>query len=182
MNMFEVNKIAGAVLGTVLMIMIINEIGNFLVHPTIPAKPSIVIEVEGGDDMATPAKSEEAAPEVNLAAALAAGDAAKGAKVSKKCAACHSFEKGGKNKIGPALYGILGQDKAAVAGFSYSPALTGLGGKWSYADLDAFLSDPKGYAKGTKMAFAGLKKAGARADLIAFLRDKHDAAPALPAQ
>ena len=180
MNAFEVNKLVGAVLGSVLLLLLINEVGNFLVHPTIPAKPSFVIETEGAEEKAAP-KAEAAKPESNLAAALAAGDAAKGAKAAKKCGACHSFKKGGKNKIGPTLYGILGHDKAAVAGFKYSPALKGLGGKWSYADIDAFLANPKAYVKGTKMVFAGVKKPGDRANLIAFMRGKHDSAPALPA-
>lgn len=181
MNMFEVNKIVGAVLGSILLLLLVNEIGNFLVHPAVPEKPSFIIETEAAEEQ--PAATAAAdKPEDDLAALLAAGDAGKGAKVAKKCGACHSFEKGGKNKIGPPLYGVLGKDKASAAGFNYSPALKALGGKWSYRDMDAFLASPKGYAKGTKMAFNGIKKATDRANLIAFLRGRHDSAPALPVQ
>ena len=182
MKMFEVNKIAGALLGSVLLLLMVNEIGNFVVNPVIPEKPSFVIETEEAEAKPAATVAAVAKPEDDLAALLAAGDAGKGAKVARKCVACHSFEKGGKNKIGPALYGVLGSAKASVAGFKFSPALTALGGNWSYRDMDAFLAKPRGFAKGTKMAFAGIKKAGDRANLIAFLRGKHDSAPALPAQ
>ncbi len=110
---------------------------------------------------------------------LASADAGAGAKVFKKCKACHTADKGGKNKVGPNLWDIVGKAKAA-AGFKFSGALKGLGGTWTYKDLDGFLADPKGFAKGTKMGFAGVKKPKARAHLIAYLRSLSDQPKPLP--
>ena len=101
--------------------------------------------------LSTPASAD-------LEAALANADPAKGARVLKKCAACHTVEQGGKSKVGPSLYGIVGGPVAAVEGFKYSKALIGYGGKWTVERLDAFLTKPKKEVKGTKMSFAGLKK------------------------
>jgi cytochrome c len=118
---------------------------------------------------ATPA--DEAAPEEQPEA---------GAKVSKKCAACHSFDKDGKNKVGPNLWDIVGKAIAGGEGYKYSGALAELGGEWTYDSLDAFLTKPKDFAAGTKMSFAGLKKAEDRANLIAFLRSRSDDPKPLP--
>lgn len=115
-----------------------------------------------------------------IAALLAAADAEAGAKLSKKCAACHSFDKGGKNKVGPNLWDIVGKAIAGGEGYKYSGALAGLGGDWSYDNLDAFLTKPKDFAAGTKMSFAGLKKAEDRANLIAFLRGRSNDPKPLP--
>ena len=94
----------------------------------------------------------------------------KGAKVFKKCAACHNKAKGAKHKIGPNLWAVVNAARAGQAGFSYSSALKGKTGTWSYEDLNAFLAKPKAFAPGTKMAFGGLKKASDRANLIKYLR------------
>ncbi len=115
-----------------------------------------------------------------IAALLAAADAEAGAKLSKKCAACHSFDKGGKKKVGPNLWDIVGKAIAGGEGYKYSGALSGLGGEWTYDNLDAFLTKPKDFAAGTKMSFAGLKKAEDRANLIAFLRGRSDDPKPLP--
>ena len=125
---------------------------------------------------ATVAAVSEAASDAGDAAAgglvalIADGDVAQGERVSKKCKACHVFEEGGKNKLGPALWGIVGRDIASHDGFNYSGALTELEGDWTYEALDQFLAAPKTYVPGTKMVYAGLKKEQDRADLIAYLR------------
>ena len=112
-----------------------------------------------------------------LIAMIADGDVAKGEKVSKKCKACHVFEEGGKNKLGPALWGIVGRDIASHEGFNYSGALSALDGDWTFDKLDQFLAAPKKYVPGSKMVFAGLKKEEDRANLLAYLRTL-DAEPA----
>ena len=184
MNMYELNKLLGAVLGAALLIMVVNEIGNFLVHPVMPAKAAIAIEGMEEEAKEEKAGSMEGAKEEamggGLAALLAAADVAKGAKAFKKCKACHSFEKGGKHKVGPVLYGVVGRGKGGGTNFKYSTAMTGMGGEWSYADLDAFLANPKGFMPGTKMAFKGISKEANRANLIAYMRQNHDSPPALP--
>ena len=178
MDGFEFNKYVGALLGSAVLLFVINLIGNFAVHPTLPAKTVIAIELPE-KEAAAPVAAAMAAT-LSLAELMAAADAAKGQKVAKKCAACHGFEKAGKHKIGPNLYGVLGRAKAAAAGYAYSAALKGLGGAWSFADLDAFLTKPKEFAKGTKMAFGGIKKPADRAALMAYMLQFHDSPPALP--
>ena len=99
-----------------------------------------------------------------------AGDEKKGAKVFKKCKACHTIKEGGKNKVGPNLYGIVGREAAQVKGYKYSKAMKASGVTWDEATLDKFLTKPKKMMKKTKMAFSGLKKEKQRADLIAYLK------------
>ena len=142
-----------------------------------PAEEAVAEEqpVEGVAESESPADESG-----GIAALLAAADMDAGAKVSKKCAACHSFDKGGRNKVGPNLWDIVGKAVASGEGYKYSNALAGLGGEWTYDNLDAFLAKPKEFAAGTKMSFAGIKDAEDRADLIAFLRGLSDDPKPLP--
>jgi len=115
-----------------------------------------------------------------IGALLAAADIGAGQKAFKKCKSCHSADKGGKNKVGPNLWDIVGNAKASKQGYKYSGALKGLGGEWTYNDLDGFLANPRGFAKGTKMSFSGVKKEGQRATLIVYLRSLSDQPKPLP--
>jgi len=141
---------------------------RIIYHPAVPEEPSYIIEVasvvdEGGG-------GDGGGEELSVAALLPAADIAGGEKGAKKCASCHSFDDGGANKIGPNLYGVVGRDIGGVAGFAYSEALAGHGGVWDFDALDAFLAKPKDFAPGTKMAYAGMRSAEDRADLILYLR------------
>ena len=170
MDSFELNKIAGAVLGSALFLMLINEAGNLLVHPDRLEKN--VIGIEAADEgTETAAAAEPAEPAVPITQLLAQADPAEGAKVARKCTTCHTFEQGGANKVGPNLYGVIGRDIASVSGFGYSGALTEKPGEWSFEAISHFVENPKDFAPGTKMAFAGVRKAEERADLLAYLAE-----------
>lgn len=166
MDGFELNKFAGALLGCMLVAFAINAIGDLLINPTAPEKNVAGIVVAGAEKAATEEVEKTAAP--SFASLLASADAEKGARVARKCVACHTFEKGGKNKVGPNLHGVLGRDKAA-GGFKYSGALKGLGGTWNLADIRAFLANPKAFAKGTKMTFKGVRDQVDLANLLAYM-------------
>ena len=111
---------------------------------------------------------------------LAKADVETGHKAFKKCETCHTGNQGGANKVGPNLWDIIGRDKAAAAGFSYSSAMTGAEGNWTFEDLDKFLASPKDFVKGNKMTFVGVRKADERAAVIAYLRTLSPAPKPLP--
>ncbi len=178
MDMFELNKIAGATLAALLVFFGARTVGDQIFASHAPEKPGYEIAVAEPESDAKP--DAEAPPELSLAQLLAEADADKGQSVAKKCVACHSFEQGGVNKVGPNLHGIVGQDIGSVDGFAYSDAMASKEGGWSYESLDAYLANPKGYLPGTKMAFAGIKKADQRADLILYLRSLGGTPPPLP--
>jgi cytochrome c len=187
MSTYELNKIIGAILFAGLVAMVSFVVPLELFHLKEEGKH----EAGGGhaeaSAEATPAEgaaeaagaAEEVA--VPLGTALAQANAENGAKVFKKCASCHTIEKDGKAKVGPNLWGIIGASRAHMAGFAYSDAMKGKGGNWDFATLNEFVSNPKGYVPGTKMAFAGIKKSAERADLLLFLNTQSDAPEALPA-
>ena len=180
MHFSIIEKGAFAVLVTAWVVWGSNIIGNTLVHAD-PLETS-AFKVEGTAEAKAPAKAPEtaAAGGGDALAMLATADAGAGAKTFKKCKAYHSTAKGGKNKVGPNLWDVVGRTKAGVSGFKFSGALQGLGGAWTYKDLDAFLTKPKAFAKGTKMSFAGLKKPKDRANLIFYLRSLSDSPKPLP--
>jgi cytochrome c len=178
MDSFELNKIIGAILGTCLVLLITSFTAGAIFSPVMPEKPGFEIAVkeaaEGG------AKDAAAAPSEPIEKLLQTASVEKGANAAKKCAACHTFEKGGPNRVGPNLFGIVERDRATQAGFNYSAAMKGKGGKWSYDDLNKFISNPKGFVPGTAMGFAGIQKDSERADVIGYLRTLADSPVPLP--
>lgn len=188
MNSMTLNKIAAAVLLAGVVAMTTGFVTR-LIHPAAGGghhgahgadeKRVLSAYVKADAAPAAGAPAKPAGPEP-IAPLLAAADIEAGKKVFKKCKACHTADKGGPNKVGPALYGVVGDDIGGRAGFSYSGAMKEVPGNWDYAALNAFLWKPKTFLKGTKMAFAGLKKPADRANVIAYLRAQDDTPEALP--
>ena len=178
MDDLKFNKIAAGFLLAALLAMAGYKISEMLVPHQELAENAYPIEVQIAST-STDAPAAEQGPEPILAL-LASADVDAGIKVAKKCTACHVFEKGGQNKVGPALWNIVNADKAAVDGFGYSTALAEMDGNWDYQALNGFLYKPKAYLAGTKMNFAGLKKPQERANVIAYLRSLADSPAALP--
>lgn len=173
MNGFELNKIVASILLASLIAMLIGMVANILYKPTLnPAYRGYSVATTGHS--ATP---EQGVVEVvvDIEALIKTANAEAGREAIKKCISCHSFDKGGANKVGPNLWNIAGKEKASTVGYKYSSALTALGGKWDDADLFHFLQKPAKYAPGTKMTFAGISKPEDIANIIAFLKQiAHD--------
>lgn len=157
-----ITKIAGGLFGAWLILLLGKWGADEIYHTKLHGEASYVIEVESASADAEP---EEA---VDVAALVAAADASKGESVFRKCSACHKLD--GSDGVGPHLNGVVDREKAAVAGFGYSGALSGMGGAWTLENLYGFIENPKGYAPGTTMGFSGLKKSADRANLIAYLQ------------
>ncbi len=180
MASLESNKIAASVLTAGVIAMMAGFAADLLYHPT--SLEENVYVVTASDDGGGAATQEAAAPALEpIGPMLASADAANGEKVAKKCTACHSFDDGGPNKVGPNLYDIVNRPIGGHGGFSYSDVLAGMSDQaWDYEALNGFLHKPKDWAPGTKMSFAGLKKAGDRADIIAYMRGLSGSPAPLP--
>lgn len=181
MDSFELNKIAGALLATVFVLMSVRLASDSIFHTETPEKPGFVIEAaEGGGEAAGGAEAPAALEPI--APLLASADAAAGETIFKKCAACHTIDNGGANKVGPNLYGIVGRGMGTHAGFNYSAPLKefGAGKNWDYEALAQFIHKPKAYIKGTAMGFAGIPKQQDLANLIAYLRNQAATPAPLP--
>ena len=176
MSSFEFNKVFAAILVAGITAMLGGFIAHTLVHPHELEKDAV--EIDGGA-VASAGAAAEAKPDP-IMHLIATADIAKGEKLSKACAACHSFDNGGPNKVGPNLYGVVGAAKGHLSSFQYSDALLSTGGGWGYESLNEFLWKPKVYAPGTKMNYLGLKKPGDRAAMIAWLRTQGSGSFALP--
>ena len=177
MDALRFNKIAAAVLSGILLIMVFGKIGNILVDPKTDISNAYPIEVPEKNQIKSKVVEEVVIEPV--LALLATASLESGQKISKKCVACHGFDAGGPNKVGPNLYNIVNKDQGK-ADYAYSKVLASLSGKWTYEELNKFLYKPKLYSKGTKMNYAGLSKTKDRANLIAWLRTKSDSPDSLP--
>lgn len=177
MDSFELNKIVGAILGTLLFVMGAGFLAEAIYTPSYQGPGYELPEPEGivGNDVV-----EE--PEIDLGTLLASANTQAGEGVAKRCTGCHNFAEGAGNKQGPALFGIVGRPIASQAGFTYSEGMkTHAGDAWTYENLSAFLEAPKVFAPGTKMNFGGLSNDAERANLIAYLATVSPGAPAFPA-
>ena len=181
MDSFEFNKIAGAVLGTALIVFGLKELAHEIYHADAPEKPGMMIEVANAATEATTSEAE--APKMSMAEMLSLGNADDGPSAMKACKACHTWEKGGAKKTGPNLWNTLGRNIAAVEGFNYSSAFKERSSDtWTYEALDAFLKKTKDYIPKTKMAYKGISDDKKRADVILFMRSLSDNPIPLPSE
>ncbi len=176
MSSFEFNKLAAGVLVAMIVWMVTGIVAEELVPSEKPAKDAYTIAAAAApaasQDAAAPAAAEKPAP--IPAELFAKADATAGEAIAKKCAVCHTFDKGGANKVGPNLYGVIDRPRGSIADFTYSDAIKKLGGNWAPQDIAAFIFNPKAYAPGTRMGFAGLPKPEDRANVLAFLNKQSD--------
>jgi len=179
MDSFELNKIIAAILMVALLVIGLGKIADSVFYVKKPKKPGYQVEVESQLTSVT-SEAVKVVEKIDIAAIMALGDVTSGEKIFKKCAACHSINKGGKNKIGPALYNVVGRAVGGVDDYKYSKALASYGKEWTFEELNGFLLKPASYIKGTKMSYAGLRKEKDRASVIKYLNQKSDSPKPLP--
>ena len=179
MDSFELNKIIAAVLMVALLVIGIGKLSNIIFHVEKPKTPGYAVEVQQAKTVSSSVETA-VVEKIDIAALMAMGDIAAGEKVFKKCAACHSIIKGGKNNIGPALWNVVGRKTGAVTDYKYSKALASFDKEWTFEELNGYLIKPAKWIKGTKMAFAGLRKEKDRASVIKYLNQNSDSPVPLP--
>src|SRR3990167_6214016 len=179
MDSFEYNKIAAAILISLLTIKGADLIANHLIEPHMLKENVYKIAGVSASSSGVPAEAVKKGP-APIEPLLAAANVQQGEAVFKKCTSCHTIDKGGANRIGPNLYGIVGAPKSKHPGYNYSSAMEGKGGDWSLDDLNVYLYSPRDFVPGTKMSFAGIKDDKERADLIAYLMKESDSPMPLP--
>jgi cytochrome c len=166
------NKIIVSIMLALVLILGINKITDTLYYVEKPEKSAY--QVDGASQVASVSSavsSDEAEESGNIMAIFASTSAADGAKIFKKCAACHSIAQGGGNKIGPALWGVVGRKSGAISDYKYSKAMAAHGKIWTFDEMNGFLIKPKNWVKGTKMSFAGLKNETERAAVILYMNE-----------
>jgi len=179
MDSFELNKIIAAILMVALLVIGLSKIADGVFHVNKPKIPGYQVEVES-QLVSDTSQAAEVIEKIDIAAVMALGDITSGEKIFKKCAACHSINKGGKNKIGPALYNVVGRAVGGVDDYKYSKTLASYGKNWTFEELNGFLKKPSAYLKGTKMSYAGLRKEADRASIIKYLNQNNDSPKPLP--
>ncbi len=179
MDSFEINKIIAAILLITLLVIGIGKISDLAFHVDKPENSAYKVEIPETGSI-TVSNIDEAVEKVDIVALLALGDISHGEKVFKKCAACHLVNKGGENKIGPALYGVIGRKVASKEDYKYSKAMANYDKDWTFEEMNGYLKKPQSYIKGTKMAFAGLRKEKDRASVILYLNQNSDNPIPLP--
>ena len=180
MDSFEINKIVAAILLVALIVIGIGKLSDIIFYVEKPETPGYAVEIEQvstNSEVSSPDKIEK---KIDITALMAMGDIASGEKIFKKCAACHSIVKGGKNNIGPALYNVVGRKVGAISDYKYSKALSEYNKEWTIEELNGYLIKPTKWIKGTKMAFAGLRKEKDRASVIKYLNENSDNPIPLP--
>ena len=179
MDSFEINKIVAAVLMVALLVIGIGKLSDVIFHVEKPETPGYAVEVEAATTVAASSSGTED-EKIDIAALMAMGDVDKGQQIFKKCSACHSIVKGGKNAIGPALYNVVGRKVGVIEDYKYSKALAAYDKNWTFEELNGFLIKPAKWIKGTKMAYAGLRKEKDRASVIKYLNENSDSPLPLP--
>ena len=176
MDSFEINKIIAAILVTVLLVFGIGKISEIIFHAKKPDVQGYKVEIK----VNTSADKTKTENQIDISALLALGDIDHGKSVFKKCVACHSIAQEGGNKIGPKLYNVVGRTVGSLSDYKYSKTLASYGKKWTFEELNGFLIKPSKWIKGTKMAFAGLKKEKDRASVLLYLNENNDNPKNLP--
>ena len=167
------NKILVSIFFAVILVLGINKVTNIIFHNPAPQTSAYQVNITTVANNETQTGSESSQTE-DIMALFASTSATEGAKVFKKCTACHSIAEGGGNKIGPALWGVLGRSAGSIPDYKYSKAMAAHGKNWSFEEMNGFLIKPKDWVKGTKMSFAGLKNVKDRAAIILYMNENTD--------